>query len=407
MPASVSGNGGHNAAFSVAMVLLQGFDLSMGEARSVFADYNQRCEPPWNDKEIEHKLTQADKQDGFSTSQGLMPRGYLRDQGGTDDRESAWTQTLPARKPKPKAEYCPETLKRVAGAWSRTVDLLWLANRSPLDPALVGSADFLSALYKPGEKVLTFNKVNKRGQQYTQGEALWPDEAAKVPRSGRCGVWYLCQPVSGDYMPNPRVKANEDGSLKTSRRIEECVTDWRFLVLESDEAPTRLWLGALVQLPLRIAAIYTSGGRSVHALVRVDAATKAAWDDHKHSILDGLVKLGADRQAMSAVRLTRLPGALREGKAVCVSKEADEWEYEQFETPALQKLLYLNPAPALRTICDMLTCRDIEADWLGRAEALPDTDDGTGLAAVRAGLDYYANVSAKCRAALQWLEGRQ
>lgn len=205
-----------------------------------------------------------------------------------------------------KATFDLAKLEHVAGEWANTVDLVWLANRSAYDPALVKSAKFLSAIYKPGEKVIVFTNDK------TQGEAVWP--ADELPTTGKLGVWFLCQPVTGEFMPNPRGKIREDGTTTPSRRIEECVTDWRFLVLESDEAPPRLWLGALAQLPLRIAAIYTSGGRSIHALIRIDALTKAAWDAEKHKIKDGLVILGADPRAMSAVRLTRLPGTTRQGK---------------------------------------------------------------------------------------------
>ena len=39
------------------------------------------------------------------------------------------------------------------------------------------------------------------------------------------------------------------------------------------------------QVPLRIVAIYSSGGRSVHALVRVDARTKGHWDEIKAAMM--------------------------------------------------------------------------------------------------------------------------
>ena len=48
--------------------------------------------------------------------------------------------------------------------------------------------------------------------------------------AGPDGVWFLPQPVDGEFHPNPR---QED---KPSRRSEESIVDWRFAVLESDEA---------------------------------------------------------------------------------------------------------------------------------------------------------------------------
>jgi len=44
-----------------------------------------------------------------------------------------------------------------------------------------------------------------------------------------------------------------------------------------------------------------------HALVRLDATSKSAWDALIHQVKPVLVTLGADRGALSAVRLTRLP----------------------------------------------------------------------------------------------------
>jgi len=97
------------------------------------------------------------------------------------------------------------------------------------------------------------------------------------------------------------------------------------MVLENDEADTNDWLSCLVQLPLKIAAIYKSGGKSIHALVRLDAISKADWDAKCDQMKPVLVTLGADPGALTAVRLTRLPGAMRGDKP--------------------QKLLFLNPSP--------------------------------------------------------------
>ena len=89
------------------------------------------------------------------------------------------------------------------------------------------------------------------------------------------------------------------------------MTSWRYLLLESDLAPREQWLSFLAQAPLKIVAIYSSGGKSIHALVRLDAASKADWDAQRDELEPIVVELGADRQAMTAVRLSRLPGAIR------------------------------------------------------------------------------------------------
>jgi hypothetical protein len=122
-----------------------------------------------------------------------------------------------------------------------------------------------------------------------------------------------------------------------SRRSEESVKAWQHLVLEADPAeeikrdPTKmrefeqLWLGFLAQLPLPVKAIYSSGGKSVHALVSLPAASKDRFDALKKLLGPLFSKLGADPRALKAVQLTRLPGCMRGARE--------------------QRLFYLNPSP--------------------------------------------------------------
>lgn len=60
MPPAISGSGGHAALFAVARTLLaQDFALSDPVAWKLLLEYNKRCEPPWSEKELRHKLDQA------------------------------------------------------------------------------------------------------------------------------------------------------------------------------------------------------------------------------------------------------------------------------------------------------------------------------------------------------------
>lgn len=61
-PGSVSGQGGHNAAFWAACQIGPGFDLSPDTTFRLLRDYfSPRCEPEWSDKEIQHKVDEAYK----------------------------------------------------------------------------------------------------------------------------------------------------------------------------------------------------------------------------------------------------------------------------------------------------------------------------------------------------------
>jgi hypothetical protein len=73
MRPAISGSGGHQATWRVALVLMRGFALAQSDAMTIMLEYNARCEPPWSLRELEHKLHDADQV-------GQMPRGYLLEQ---------------------------------------------------------------------------------------------------------------------------------------------------------------------------------------------------------------------------------------------------------------------------------------------------------------------------------------
>ena len=136
----------------------------------------------------------------------------------------------------------------------------------------------------------------------------------------------------------------KDGDARWGRRHGDCVKAWRYLVLESDVADPDLWLRALVLLPLPIAAIYTSGGQSIHALICMDVEDKPTFDAIRDELVQVVCPLGADAAAMTAVRLTRLPGMLRHGKT---NKEGT---LQRYAKPRLQRLAWLNPEPENESI---------------------------------------------------------
>jgi putative DNA primase/helicase len=59
MPGAISGQGGHEATFRAALALVKGFSLNTGTALDILRDYNTRCDPPWSEKELLHKIEDA------------------------------------------------------------------------------------------------------------------------------------------------------------------------------------------------------------------------------------------------------------------------------------------------------------------------------------------------------------
>ena len=58
-PGAVSGESGHNTTYRVACKLVHGFHLSDSDAMRLMAVWNEKCEPPWSDSELEHKIADA------------------------------------------------------------------------------------------------------------------------------------------------------------------------------------------------------------------------------------------------------------------------------------------------------------------------------------------------------------
>ena len=302
----------------MAAVLVHGFDLADGDALTVLREWNGGCQPPWCEAELIHKIKSAQTAT-HREARGHLTGKELKGFGGSPKRTGG--PPVP-RKPK----FAPMVLKRIASKVPGIADVVEFLRRvSPVTVDKQDSTSVLRHLYPPGsgEKVLIFSEMKSQGQFVWDADASDRVQNRHLP-TGKEGVWFLPQPVDGEYHPNPRL----DG--KRSRRSEESVTSWRYAVVESDQADADEWLRCLVQMPLRIACICESGGRSIHALVRLDAASKKDWDEKVGSIKRVLVTLGADPGALSAVRLTRLPQA-RRGERV-------------------QRLLYLNPSPDGRAI---------------------------------------------------------
>ena len=377
--ASVSGSGGHDAAFKVAVALVVGFELSEEDALGVMmTDFNPRCAPPWKESELRHKVRSAasasppeGKSRGWligSSARTMAKKGSKGSKGGSRSSGSGRTRDWVPSPPPARPEYRPEALRARAHRLEARAIVLsseWLGNRSKVDPFRCSAEMFLDGIARDGEKfvVLVDGSAGKgdflydaeqmaviplrnrmvwdeeKGAKVWQCEALAPVAAfpSKVLDTPG-GALFLNQPVNGLAVPNG------DGEL--SWRSQPNVVDWRYLVLESDiPGIAREWLAFLVQLPEAVEAIYTSGGKSIHALLRVDAASKEEWDARRERYKAALVAYGADPAAMSAVRLTRLPGMRRAGR--------------------LQKLLYFNPGAGLDPIADLPVRRDVRALYEG------------------------------------------
>lgn len=371
MEPSVSGSNGHSRLFAAAAALVIGYDFDDASAKSLLlSHFNPRCSPQWSDREIDHKIAQVKKhcKEPRGYLIGSDREGYTPPAGGRQNSATASHAAPNAPEPerlKKRQEYEPSALQKMM-LRGFNPDTAWLAEHSPWDPRRVTAPGFLDAIFQPGEKTILFIKYASQGQfghiagspgktyYVADRPGLKPTICDEFPSHAREGAWFLPSPVDGKWYPNGNV--DERGNPILSRRTGHSITCYRHLLLESDDAPEKDWLNLICQLPLPISALYTSGSRSIHALVRIDAKSKSEFDAFRDRVSPLLSKLGADPAAISGVRLTRLPGVVRDGTT------DKDGRYHKFDPPRLQRLLYLNPHPEVSAIRLLPRLRKIQPE---------------------------------------------
>ena len=111
------------------------------------------------------------------------------------------------------------------------------------------------------------------------------------------GAWIRFNPVDGEGVKN------------------ENVTRFTYALVESDTLPVAEQDILFRKLELPVAALVHSGGKSLHAIVRVDAENYEEYRNRVEFLYDFLDKHGVsiDKQNRNPSRLSRMPGVTRSG----------------------------------------------------------------------------------------------
>lgn len=325
IPGAVSGSGGHNQTFVAATTLVQGFALDEADAWPLLAEYNQRCSPPWSERELRHKLTSA------MQSASVKPHGYLQQ---SNSRSSSSVPSAGRNCSSSPISPSAAIEKFLNGGRFAEADFIsaspWKLPKSWHETKWHEHGVYLSdALFEPGERInfvaeckIAANadgasRANPVGRGVTLERAAL--EARLLKRVPQCegGCWLRMNPLDGDGIGDANV------------------TSFRFVLIEFDTLPRELQLSLLAKLPLGIAAIITSGGKSVHAWVRVDCSDLKDYQDTTQRLFNLMSRFGVDVKNKNASRLSRMPGARRTIGAVGDGR---------------QRLLYLNPEPSEKSI---------------------------------------------------------
>ena len=128
-----------------------------------------------------------------------------------------------------------------------------------------------------------------------------------------------------------------DGKGRTIKNIEK---KWRHVLVESDEMDPKKQLDFLKNSGLPISAIYSSGSRSIHAAVCVNASNQEQYKARSAKVFEWCESQGfkIDKATKNTNQLTRFPGFYRGDQLqtlfyVGTAKPYEQWEAEAFREP--------------------------------------------------------------------------
>lgn len=194
----------------------------------------------------------------------------------------------------------------------------WVEGREIQEPAEWHpgreAARYIETLFEPGE-VIGINmqsRLDEERQKYipvskgvynlTAGEILeklskYGDDigAALGDYDPRAGAWIRFNPLDGEGVRNTNV------------------TEYRYALVESDELEIEKQNQIIRELELPVAVLMYSGGKSIHAIVRIDAADYREYQKRVEYLYKICEKNGipVDTQNKNPSRLSRLPGCER------------------------------------------------------------------------------------------------
>jgi len=328
VPPAISGQGGHNQTYHLACELVWGFGLHDNEAYDILRDWNATCQPPWSEYELRRKIDQASK------ASHDKPRGH-RIESVTGNKTITSGKQIKLVK---------------SSAQSQASIVQGLTGLPPAIPN--GCVKLLELAFDAGEGIAISEAVlndEGRGIPAGQGLVLSREEWLKKlnARDGDPNRLWSSSDNPGAYI---RVNPMKVGGSK-----DDDVTAYRHALLEFDSGASLGEQYALIQQSeLPCTAIVYSGGKSIHAWVRVDAKDRLEYAERVKRLLDYFEQYRPDTKNKNPSRFARLPGMKRGNQvqdllAVHTGAQSwSTWEARQSDVGSeiitVKDLINFNPA---------------------------------------------------------------
>lgn len=221
------------------------------------------------------------------------------------------------------------------------IDKNWIEGREVREPTNWNPVNelitYLEILFDSTENVGYVTKTWLKDEKHLPTQGCWDRTAGKlIQQLNKCdgdigavlgdynkeaGAWIRFNPLDGKGCKNSNV------------------TDFKYALVESDSMPIAEQNAVLRELELPIACLVHSGGKSLHAIVRIEANDMREYRKRVDYLYNICKKNGldVDTQNRNPSRLSRMPGVIRNGHKqflvdTNIGKESwDEW-YEWIES---------------------------------------------------------------------------
>ena len=190
-----------------------------------------------------------------------------------------------------------------------------IADSSPdKDKPYQMAVTYLEALFEPDEIV-----------GYVHSAELNEDRQKWIPANR--GIWRKCEDIVKDLKKYRKLdpafgSINEEAGawirinpLDGKGAADKNVTAYRYALVEADSMPIEDQKKLLINMRLPIKALVESGGKSVHAIVKIDAENEPEYKQRVSFLFNKLADKNfiVDTANKNPSRLSRLPGAMRAG----------------------------------------------------------------------------------------------
>lgn len=172
---------------------------------------------------------------------------------------------------------------------------------------------YLETLFEAGENVGYVTASWEKDGKFMPSQGNWDRTAGQlIEQLSKCGG--DIGSVLGDYKEKVgawiRFNPLDGNGCKN-----ENVTEFRFALVESDDTDLDKQNAIIHELELPVACLVHSGGKSLHAIVKIDAPDYGEYRKRVDYLYNVCQKngLNVDKQNRNPSRLSRMPGVVRNG----------------------------------------------------------------------------------------------